>query len=146
MPTARARPKCDFNDLNDPGPVPRKCNKARVGGGIARNAAGPSNDQAKAHSLPCNLKVDLYNIGTGMAIHLDSHSKPAARRTGRLQQQRRSAARWPIDGRYTIKGKFVKTKIAGVTSTDFRFTVPENLKHPIPGQSTTRSSSRSRTS
>src|SRR4051794_3711069 len=72
----KGAPKCAFGDLNDAGPVPAKCKKARVGGGIARNAAGPSNDRAKAHSLPCNLDVDLYNIGTGMAIHLDAHSKP----------------------------------------------------------------------
>jgi hypothetical protein len=132
LANGKGAPKCDFNDLNDPGPVPTKCNKARVGGGIARNMAGPSTDTSKEHSLPCNLDVDLYNIGTGMAIHLDSHSKPAPGGAGDFSS-RKIGCPLPIDGRYTIKGKFVKTKIGGVTATDFRFTVPENLRHPAPG-------------
>ena len=32
-----------------------------------------------------------------------------------------------------INGKFVKRKIGGVTSSDFVFTVPQNLKHPLSG-------------
>jgi hypothetical protein len=132
LANGKGAPKCDFNDLNDPGPVPSKCNKARVGGGIARNAAGPSTDQSKAHSLPCNLDVDLYNIGTGMAIHLDSHSQPPPGGAGDFSS-RKIGCPLAIDGRYTIKGKFVKVKIGGVTSTDFRFTVAENLRHPAPG-------------
>ena len=132
LANGKGAPKCDFNDLNDPGPVPSKCNKARVGGGIARNAAGPSTDQSKANSLPCNLDVDLYNIGTGMAIHLDSHSQPPPGGAGDFSS-RKIGCPLAIDGRYTIKGKFVKVKIGGVTSTDFRFTVAENLRHPAPG-------------
>jgi hypothetical protein len=129
LANGKGAPKCGFDDLNDPGPVPSKCNKARVGGGIAKNAAGASNDQRLAVSSPCNLDVDLYNIGTGIAIHLDSHSKPPPSTFGTNE----IGCLLPIDGRYTIKAKFVKTKIAGVTSTDLRFTVAENLKHPAPG-------------
>jgi hypothetical protein len=132
LANGKGAPKCKFDDLNDPGPVPTKCNKARVGGGIVRNAAGPSNDQSKAHSLPCNLDLDLYNLGTGMAIHLDSHSQPAPGGLGEFDSKKIGCP-LPIDGRYTINAKFVKTKIAGVTGTDLRFTVPENLKHPLNG-------------
>lgn len=132
LANSKGAPQCSFNDLNDPGPVPSKCNKARVGGGIVRNAAGPSADRSKAHSLPCNLDLDLYNIGTGMAIHLDSHSQPPPGGQGDFSS-REIGCPLPIDGRYTINAKFVKTKIAGVTSTDLRFTVPENLKHPASG-------------
>jgi len=132
LANGKGAPKCAFDDLNDSGPVPTKCNKARVGGGIVRNAAGPSNDQSKAHSLPCNLDLDLYNIGTGIAIHLDSHSQPPPGGQGDFSS-RAIGCPLPIDGRYTINAKFVKTKIARVTSTDLRFTVPENLKHPAGG-------------
>src|SRR4051794_9755939 len=129
LANGKGAPKCSFDDLNDAGPVPAKCKKARVGGGIAKNAAGASSDPSLEHSSACNLRVDLYNIGTGMAIHLDSESKPPPPTFGTNQ----IGCLLPIDGRYTIKGKFVKTKIAGVTSTDFRFQVAENLKHPAPG-------------
>src|SRR5215210_7185253 len=39
LANGKGAPSCAFDDLNDPGPVPAKCNKARVGGGIAKNAA-----------------------------------------------------------------------------------------------------------
>ena len=32
-----------------------------------------------------------------------------------------------------INGKFVKRKIGGVTGSDFVFSVPQNLKHPLSG-------------
>ena len=32
-----------------------------------------------------------------------------------------------------INAKWVKTKIGGVTASDLRFTVPQNLKHPLTG-------------
>jgi hypothetical protein len=129
LANTKGAPKCAYGDLNDAGPVPAKCNKARVGGGIVKNAAGPSNDQSYAASLPCNLDLDLYNSGHGMVIHLDSHSKgqPPSFESNQI------GCPLAIDGRYSIDGRFVKTKIAGVTSTDFRFTVPENLKHPALG-------------
>ncbi|MEA2408505.1 MAG: hypothetical protein QOE69_2624 [Thermoleophilaceae bacterium] len=126
----KGAPKCAFDELNDPGPVPAKCNKARVGGGLVKNAAGPSNDQSLSHSSPCNLKLDLYNTGSGMVIHLDSQSKPPP--PGGFDSDEVGCL-LPIDGRHSINGKFVKTKIAGKPASDFRFTVPENLKHPAPG-------------
>jgi hypothetical protein len=125
----KGAPACPFDDLNDAGPVPSNCKAAKVGDGLVRNAAGASNDQSLEHSSPCNLHLELYNTGKGMVIHLDSESKGPppdfnSRAVGCLL---------PIDGRYSINGSFKKTKIAGVTGSDFRFTVPENLKHPVPG-------------
>lgn len=125
----KGAPKCAFNDLNDPGPVPAKCKKALVGTGIAKNAAGPSSDQSLEHSSPCNLKVDLYNTGGGIAIHLDSQSKPPPPSF----ESNQIGCLLPIDGRYTINAKFVKTRIGGKPATDLRFTVAENLKHPALG-------------
>ena len=125
----KGAPKCPFDALNDPGPVPSRCKPALVGSGLVKNAAGASTDQSLEHSSPCNLKLELYNTGSGMVIRLDSQSKPPppsfdSDEVGCLL---------PIDGRYSINGKFVKTKIGGKPSSDFRFTVPENLKHPAQG-------------
>lgn len=117
-------PKCAFGDLDD-ATVPAKCGKAQVGSGIAKNAAGASNDPSLEHSSGCNLAVKLYNTGSGMAIRLDG-GPPAA----------------PIDSNTigcalpihtAINGKFVKRKIGGLPASDFTFTVPQNLKHPLPG-------------
>jgi hypothetical protein len=125
----KAAPKCAFDDLNDPTPVPAKCKPALVGKGLVKNAAGAASDRSLAHSSPCNLAVEFYNNGSGMVIRLDSQGKPPppdfeSDAVGCLLR---------IDGRHSINGKFVKTKIAGKPASDFRFTVPENLKHPLAG-------------
>jgi hypothetical protein len=125
----KGAPGCPFDSLNDAGPVPTKCKKALVGSGLVKNAAGPSSDQSLSHSSPCNLKLELYNTGKGMVIRLDSQSKPPPPDFNSSEV----GCLLPIDGRYSINGSFKKTKIAGVTGSDFRFTVPENLKHPAPG-------------
>jgi hypothetical protein len=117
-------PKCAFGDLDDAS-VPSRCRKAQVGSGIAKNAAGSSADTSLANSSGCNLQVRLYNTGSGMAIRLDAN-QPAV----------------PIDSdefgcalpiHTAINGKFVKRRIGGVMASDFTFTVPQNLKHPLPG-------------
>ena len=120
-------PKCAFTDLDNEPTVPSKCNKAQVGSGIVLNAAGASTDQSLAHSTPCNLQVRLYNSGSGMIIRLDSNGKqpPAdfsSREIGCLL---------PIAT--SINAKFVKTTIGSVPATDLRFSVPQNLKHPLAG-------------
>ena len=119
-------PKCDFTQLDD-ATVPSSCNKALVGSGLVKNAAGPSTDQSLAASTPCNLQLRLYNDGDGMTLRLDSNGKPAppdftVDTVGCLL---------PIAT--AINGKFVKRKIGGVTSSDFVFSVPQNLKHPLSG-------------
>jgi hypothetical protein len=117
-------PKCAFSDLNK-ATVPSKCGKALVGSGIAKNAAGQHDNPSLASSSGCNLAVQLYNTGSGMAIRLDG-GPPAV----------------PIDSdkigcllpiHTAINGKFVKRKIGGVVASDFTFTVPQELKHPLPG-------------
>ena len=119
--------KCAFTDMDNEATVPAKCKKAQVGGGIVLNAAGPSSDQSFAASSPCNLQVRLYNNGKGMIIRLDSNGKPppadfSSREIGCLL---------PIAT--AIDGRFVKTRIGGLPASDFRFTVPQNLKHPLAG-------------
>lgn len=120
-------PKCAYTDMDDEKTVPAKCNKALVGRGLVKNAAGSSTDQSFATSSPCNLQIRLYNNGKGMIIRLDSNGKPAppdfdSNEVGCLL---------PIAT--AINGKFVKTKIAGLPASDFVFTVPSNLKHPLAG-------------
>jgi hypothetical protein len=118
-------PKCSFGDLDDAS-VPSKCAKAQVGKGIAKNAAGPSTNQALAVSSPCNLAVRLYNTGTGMAIRLDGGPPiPPSFESDQI------GCALPLHT--AINGKFVKTKIGGITARDFVFTVPSNLKHPLTG-------------
>ena len=119
-------PKCAFSDLDNEPTPPAKCRKAQVGGGLVKNAAGPSNDQALSSSTPCNLQVRLYNSGSGMIIRLDGGPPiPPSFDSDQV------GCALPIHT--AINGRFVKRRIGGVTSSDFVFTVPQNLKHPLAG-------------
>ena len=117
-------PKCSFGDLDDP-TVPSRCGKAQVGSGIAKNAAGASNDPALADSAGCNLAIRLYNTGSGMAIRLDAEQRIVPIDSDQI------GCALPIHT--SINGKFVQRKIGGVRASDFTFSVPQNLKHPLPG-------------
>ncbi len=124
-------PKCNFTELDD-ATVPAKCAKAQVGSGLVKNAAGPSTpgpggERALSDSTPCNLRLRLYNDGDGMTLRLDSDGKPIP---PSFESDEVGCA-LPIAT--AINGKFVKRKIGGVTSSDFVFSVPENLKHPLSG-------------
>jgi hypothetical protein len=119
-------PKCAFSDMDNEPTVPAKCGKALVGSGIAKNAAGPSTNQSLAVSSPCNLQVRLYNNGSGMIIRLDGGPPiPPSFESNEF------GCALPIHT--AINGKFVKRKIGGLTASDFTFTVPQNLKHPLAG-------------
>lgn len=124
--TKAAKGKCVFSELDDP-TVPAKCARALVGEGLVKNAAGPSSDQSLSASSPCNLQLRLYNNGKGMVIRLDSNGQPQPPNF----ESDEVGCLLPIAT--AIDGRFVKTKIAGVTASDFRFTVPQNLKHPLAG-------------
>jgi hypothetical protein len=123
----KAAPRCAFTELDDQAGVPAKCNKALVGSGLVKNAAGSSADQSLATSAPCNLQLRLYNIGTGMAIRLDSNGKPPP------PSFESNTVGCPLPIGTAINARFVKTKIGGVAASDLRFTVPQNLKHPLTG-------------
>jgi hypothetical protein len=124
-------PKCSFTDLDD-ATVPSKCTKALVGSGLVKNAAGPSvpgpgGERALSDSTPCNLRLRLYNDGDGMTLRLDSDGKPIP---PSFESDQVGCA-LPIAT--AINGKFVKRTIGGLTSSDFVFSVPQNLKHPLSG-------------
>jgi hypothetical protein len=126
-------PKCNFTQLDD-ATVPASCKKALVGSGLVKNAAGPSEatpgpggPRALSDSTPCNLELRLYNDGDGMTLRLDSNGAPPPADF----ESDTVGCLLPIAT--AINGKFVKRKIGGVTSSDFVFTVPQNLKHPLSG-------------
>jgi hypothetical protein len=116
--------------------VKRVCKKARVGGGIIKAYAGPTQDQSV--KLNCVLELNLYNI------------KPGKYGTRGKVTKKQGALGIRIDGVQASipnlddsnKGKcataqneaiiapYVKTKIGGVTSDELRFTVPQSLLHP----------------
>jgi hypothetical protein len=119
--------KCAFTDMDEEETVPSKCGKALVGSGLVKNAAGAATDRSLATSSPCNLAVRLYNNGKGMIVRLDSNGKPPP------PDFTSDAVGCVLPIHTAINGTFVKTKIGGVTASDFRFTVPLNLKHPLAG-------------
>jgi hypothetical protein len=124
-------PKCNFTQLDD-ATVPTSCQKAQVGTGLVKNAAGPvtpgpGGERALSDSSPCNLRLRLYNDGDGMTLRLDSDGRPIPPSF----ESNEVGCALPIAT--AINGKFVKRKIGGVTSSDFVFTVPQNLKHPLSG-------------
>ena len=123
----KVKPKCAFTEVDDQAGVPAKCNKALVGKGIVKNAAGPSSNQSLSASAACNLQLRLYNIGTGMAIRLDSNGKPPP------PSFESNVIGCPLPIATAIKATFKTAKIGGVTASDLRFTVPQNLKHPVTG-------------
>jgi hypothetical protein len=127
LANTKVTPTCPFSALNKQTGVPARCKKALVGDGFVKNAGGPSDDQSLEHSLPCNLKIRLYNTGKGMAIRLDYQGKPMP---PSFESDRIGC---PLPIATAINARFVRTKIGGVASSDLRFTVPENLKHPLIG-------------
>jgi hypothetical protein len=117
-------PKCAFTDLDDQSGVPSKCNKAQVGSGLVKNAAGSNTDRSLSSSSACNLRLRLYNDGDGMTLRLDSFGEPPPPSF----ESNEIGCLLPIGT--AINGKFVKRRIAGRTASDLVFTVPAELKHP----------------
>ena len=83
---------------------PAKCKKALVGQRPREERGRPEHRPVARASAPCNLKLALYNIGSGMVIRLDGEPPaPPSIRVGR-----RSAARFR--SHTAINGKFVRTQ------------------------------------
>ena len=108
--------------------VPSKCSKALVGDGLVKNAAGRDHGPVSASTAAVQPQVRLYNLGTGLAIRLDSFGQPRA-----AELRLDDVVGRPLPIGTAINAKWVKTKIGGVTASDLRFTVPQNLKHPLTG-------------
>jgi hypothetical protein len=119
-------PSCKFDRLNDSS-VPASCNKALVGTGLVKNAAGPTSNQALAASTPCNLRLRLFNTGTSLAIRIDSDGKPPPLSF----ESNTIGCLLPIGT--ALNTRLKRTTVAGKPASDLVFSVPSNLKHPIPG-------------
>jgi hypothetical protein len=119
-------PKCAFSDMDQEATVPAKCNKALVGTGLVKNATGPNDDQSLSASRPCNLKLRLYNNGSGMIIRLDG-GPPVP------PSFESDTVGCLLTLHTAINAKFVKRNIKGVVGSDLVFSVPQDLKHPLVG-------------
>jgi len=114
-------PRCTYTQANQKSlaAVQSACRKAATGSGTVNNFFGPSNDpNAKTQ---CKLALRLYNIRNGkyggLAIRLD----------------RAQPGDCAVNPATAIKAKFRKTRIRGRESSNLRFEVGQNLRHPIPG-------------
>lgn len=126
-------PSCTFSQVQS-GPA-AACRKALVGTGVVKAASGSSSDQTLVASLPCNQRLRLYNIGDGMAIRLDTDPPYPTTPTGAANFDTDKIG-CPLQIHDAIRGRFVKTRIAGHPASDFRFSVPPNLLHPVTGLDT----------
>jgi hypothetical protein len=127
----QAAPTCTFAQVNA-AEVPRRCRRALVGGGIARNQSGAIGDRNQ--KLVCNLRLRLYNITGpgisrrrgGLGIRLDADppfpTDPNSREIG-----------CPLRIHSAIRGTMHNVRIGGQPASELRFTVPENLAHPAEG-------------
>ena len=116
--------------------VKRVCKRARVGGGIIKAYAGPSQDQTV--KLNCVLELNLYNLKPG---NYGDRGR-VTRKQGALgiRIDARQASIPSLDDQYkgqcataqneAIIAPYKKVRIKGVTSDELQFTVPESLLHP----------------
>jgi hypothetical protein len=117
---------CTLRKLGRRRGVPRECAKAKVGHGLVRGAAGLAEDQTLEGSVPCNLKLGVYNTGKGMALRLDGEP-PVPRGFG----SKRLGC--PVPVHLAIRVRTVETTIDGVKSTELRYKLPDLLLHPLDG-------------
>lgn len=109
-----AFPTCAASKINAAG-NDSKCPKGSlVGGGVVKSFTGATSNEADK-SIPCNLAMKLYNGGRHrLAIYL--HGTPPDCAVSLSQ---------------AIDARFIKA--FGGKGTALQFTVPDNLRHPLPG-------------
>ena len=119
----KARPTCTFAQADESPSYSSSCKKALLGNGTIANAFGASAD--RTGKSPCDVKLTLLNISNGpgvtkkrgaMAIRIDTDPP---------------ACSLSIHG--ALAAPIFDVKIEGVPSSELRFTVPDNLIHPVPG-------------
>jgi hypothetical protein len=117
---------CSLRRLGRRRGVPRECARAKVGSGVVRGAAGLAEDPTLEGSVPCNLRLGVYNTGEGMALRLDGQPPVppgfGSRRFG-----------CPVPVHLAIRVRTVQTTIDGMTSTELRYRLPDLLLHPLDG-------------
>ncbi len=122
----RAFPACSLSQAKVRRAPARACGRAQVGSGLIRAAAGLREDPGMADSLPCNLKLRLYNTGTGAALRVDTEPPvPQSFKSRKLG--------CPVPIHTAIRGQLAKTTIDGLASMELRFTLPKLLLRPLEG-------------
>lgn len=121
-----AFPSCSIKKLRVRRGPPATCGRSQIGRGIVRGAAGIVEDQTMAESVPCNLRLRVYNMGSGMALRLDGDPPlPGSFRSTKIG--------CPVPIHVAIPAPFRRIVIDGQPSTEMRFTVPRLLMRPLAG-------------
>jgi hypothetical protein len=119
-----AFPSCSLAQAKARRGPAKPCAKALVGDGLIRAAAGLDDDLRISESLPCNLRLRLYNTGAGAALRIDADTPYppgfGSRKIG-----------CPVPMHTAIKGRFVRTTIDGLAAMDLTFTLPKLLLQPL---------------
>lgn len=114
----------------------RDCKKARVGGGIIKAYAGPSQDQTV--KLNCVLELNLYNLKPGNYGIRGKVSKKHGALGIRIDGVQASIPNLNDEHKgkcataqnEAILAPYAPTTIKGVKADELRFTVPQSLLHP----------------
>lgn len=119
----KARPTCTFAQTDAAPSFSRKCRRAVIGKGTIANAFGAANNPtAKA---PCDVKLTLINIRNG--------PKVTKRRGGIAIRIDTDPPACPLSIHGALAAPIYNVRLGGVRSSEYRFTVPESLRHPAPG-------------
>jgi hypothetical protein len=136
-------PNCPYStasgggaNAQDASVAKKACRKARVGGGIIKAYAGPSQDQTV--KLNCVLELNLYNLKPGNYGTRGKVSKKHGALGIRIDAVQASIPNLNDEHKgkcataqnEAILAPYAPTKIKGVNSDELRFTVPQSLLHP----------------
>jgi hypothetical protein len=119
----KAAPTCTFSQADASPAIARPCRKAIVGSGSIANAFGPAVDRTA--KLPCDVKLTLINISNGKGV--------TKKRGGIAIRIDTDPPECPLAIHGALVAPIFDVKLNGVPSSEYRFTVPESLKHPATG-------------
>jgi hypothetical protein len=119
----KARPSCTFSQADESPNYNPACKKAVVGNGTGKNEFGAASDRSAKGK--CDIKITLINLSNGPGI--------TKKRGGQAIRIDADPPACPLPLHRAISAPFFDVKIAGVASSELRFTVPDNLVHPAPG-------------
>jgi hypothetical protein len=118
-----ARPTCTFAQADESPDINPACKKAIVGSGSGKNEFGAAADRTAKG--PCDIGITLINLSNGPGV--------TKKRGGMAIRIDAAPPECPLPLHRSIAAPFYDVTIAGVKSSELRFTVPENLIHPAPG-------------
>jgi hypothetical protein len=116
----KTRPTCTFTQANQSPTYSPACKKAIVGNGTLDNFAGAAADRTQ--KIPCKVKLTLLNISDGPGVTKKNGAFGIRIDAG--------PPTCPIPVHGALAAPIFTVKIDGITSSELRFTVPDNLAHP----------------